>query len=263
MTENNYSLEFKNGLSSLFFHFVTLIQNLFSLLIGDEKCVRCSKKCLRIPLCQPCLRLFMHTEKQRTCSRCGRMLISEIDMCLRCRSDSFIKDIDGFYSIKNYSLWNRNLLFEWNIAKKRALSPYFAKLIYEKLKKIEEKVGCDIAVVPVPPRKGKVRELGWDQMEEISSYLEKGWGVNVLRILERVSSVQQKKLGRKERLAGIKSSYILKEKKKLSRILKRIPSAFVLLDDVRTTGSTLEACAHELKKIQAGNVYALTLFSVD
>ena len=263
MTENNCSLDFKKGFLRTFYPLVIIIQNLFSLLIGDEKCACCSKKCLRIPLCRSCLRLFMNTRKRRTCKLCGRILISEIDLCLHCRSGSLLKDIDGFYSLKSYSLWNKKILFEWKMAKKRTLSPYFAKLIYEKLKDIEKIIRCDIAVVPVPPRKGKIRESGWDQMEEICFYLEKGWGINVLRILERVSSVQQKKLGRKERIASIKSSYILKEEKKLSKILKRMPNAFVLIDDVRTTGSTLEACARQLKKITSGNVYALTLFSVD
>ncbi|MDE7392086.1 MAG: ComF family protein, partial [Treponemataceae bacterium] len=41
------------------------------------------------------------------------------------------------------------------------------------------------------------------------------------------------------------------------------PPAVVLVDDVMTTGATIESCATQLKRFGVKKVYALTLFAVD
>jgi predicted amidophosphoribosyltransferase len=42
-----------------------------------------------------------------------------------------------------------------------------------------------------------------------------------------------------------------------------LPEAVVLADDVLTTGSTIEACARELKRLGIKQVFSITLFIVD
>ena len=140
---------------------------------------------------------------------------------------------------------------------------YFASIFQKKLREIEAAEGTEIAVVPVPPRAGKIRERGWDQVEEMCFYLERGWNVRVLRLLERLSSVQQKKLGRTQRIDGIESSYRLRSGRQIRKICPMMPDTLVLADDVMTTGSTLEACARELRRLGVRRVFSITLFAVD
>lgn len=113
------------------------------------------------------------------------------------------------------------------------------------------------AIVPVPPRKGKIRKNGWDQIEELCSFLEKRYGLKVFRLLERNTSGQQKKLSRQQRLESIKTAYSLKPG------IFKLPQSVCLIDDVCTTGSTLESCAEILKKAGVQKVNAVTLFTVD
>ena len=62
-----------------------------------------------------------------------------------------------------------------------------AELIGEALFELGVKV-----VVPVPPRYGKIKEIGWDQVDELCNILEHRFGFKILRVLERKSVFQQK-----------------------------------------------------------------------
>lgn len=245
------------------FALLTLAQNLLSLLLGGEECVRCSRLAVRIPLCRRCLPAFWRTEGGRSCSCCGKSLLSESDVCSRCRESPALRSIDRAFSLHSYQLWRKSLLFAWKMEGKRGLSVYFASVFQKKLREIEAAEGTEIAVVPVPPRAGKIRERGWDQVEEMCFYLERGWNVRVLRLLERLSSVQQKKLGRTQRIDGIETSYRLRSGRKIRKICPMMPATLVLADDVMTTGSTLEACARELRRLGVRRVFSITLFAVD
>lgn len=110
----------------------------------------------------------------------------------------------------------------------------------------------DTIVVPVPPRPGKIKERGWDQIEDIAQRLSKR-SVPVLRCLERTGGMQQKLLGKKARAMNLRGCIAVKPE-----IL--IPKHVILIDDLATTGATLDACAVELKNAGCETVRAITLF---
>jgi ComF family protein len=107
------------------------------------------------------------------------------------------------------------------------------------------------AIVPVPPRPGKIKKAGWDQVEYLACLLERGRGVPVRRCLKRLASKVQKELNREERMRNLRGRMVLKGKP---------PAVAVILDDVVTTGSTLEACAEVLKEGGTEKVYGISLF---
>ena len=263
MKGKEFDFGFTNKRFAIFFYITSAIQNLVSLLLGGEKCLCCSCFALRIPICKKCLPRLDSSGFAESCSVCGRELISEIGVCSFCRESATLKSVDKSFSLHGYQLWKKSLLFAWKLEDKRNLSPYFAAIFYRKLKSLEDELGGALSVVPVPPRKGKIREKGWDQIDELCFYLEKGFGVKILHLLERLSKTQQKKLDRVQRIEGISSSYRLKIARKLQKIAKSPPDAVVLADDVLTTGSTIEACARELKSFGIKRVFSITLFIVE
>jgi ComF family protein len=105
-------------------------------------------------------------------------------------------------------------------------------------------------IVPVPPRPGKIKETGWDQVEYLVKKLEKK-GLPVCRCLKRKKSKVQKKLTLKERKENLQG-----------RILPAglIPKKALVIDDIITTGSTLEVCSNVLKENGSEEVYGLCLF---
>lgn len=238
---------------------------------NGETCIVCNKKTLYIPICKKCLEeLYLGPDlfSTRRCSLCGKYLISEKELCMVCREKSVFCYTDYVFPLWEYRLWNKELLFRWKIQSERSLSAVFARKVSETVLKLSEKNGFKNgtwALIPVPPRKGKIKKKGWDQIEELSRFLECRYGIKVLRILQRNTVSEQKKLDRNERIKTIGKSYSLLPSDLLQHELKKnggtMPDAVILLDDILTTGSTIESCAEVLKKGGVQRVEAVTLFT--
>lgn len=245
------------------FYFITLIRLLFSLLKGGEHCVICGRKTILVPLCKKCQNEHFKIEPEtKRCSCCGKTLISTKDTCLECRTNPVFSSSDYALPLYSYRLWNKELLFLWKIGNVRTLSYFFAGKISKALNKMGVKV-----IVPVPPRKGKIAKNGWDQIDELCYLLKVFYGFSVLKLLERNSEKQQKKLNREERIDTIGAAYRLKNSEGIKKALKSIggnlPEEVCIIDDVCTTGSTLECCSKLIKMYGIKRVGVMSLFIVD
>ena len=244
---------------NLFFEAKQLVINGFRLLYvfisGGESCAVCGKTVFIKPVCAHCRAEYFSVKKlmeAERCECCGRELLGVKDRCTACRESPVLHSTDYVIPLFSYRLWNKVLMFRWKMQDERCFSAFFARLIAEALKIMGETV-----LVPVPPRKGKIRKKGWDQIDELCTFLAMRYGFKVLKILERNTSEQQKKLSRSERLEHIKTAYALKN------VSVKLPSSVCLIDDVCTTGSTIESCAYLLKSAGIQTVNVITLFTVD
>jgi ComF family protein len=189
------------------------------------------------------------------CGRCGRPLISESGTCLPCRNAEE-GSVDSAAVVYPYSGTYRRLLAAYKFGKNLALGRFFAEKIIEVLDRLPLRDAEGAALVPVPPRPGKIRKTGWDQIEYLARFLKRAGkdrpGIPpVCRCLRRLSSDSQKKLDRKARQKNLAGRITVTQK---------VPPLAVLFDDVMTTGSTLEACAGALKASGARRVYGICLF---
>lgn len=222
---------------------------------GGTDCIVCGKKSFKYPVCKDCINNFFSVEKALSnprCEYCGRELISTYKTCTSCRENRVLFNVDKIIPLFSYRLWNKELLFQWKITGVRNLSFFYASLVDKALKILGMKI-----IVPVPPRKGKISENGWDQIDELCKILKYKYGYEICNLLERNSSVQQKKLNRSERLETIKNAYSLRSYAGI------LPESVCLIDDVCTTGSTIECCARLLKSTGIKQVCVITLYIVD
>lgn len=234
---------------------------------GGEECLVCGGFSSCLPLCSKCVSSFYDVKinlgKQR-CRKCGKVLISENELCMECRKETVFIHTDEVIPLFGYRLWNKEVLFKWKIMGIRSFSPFFASCIHNALK--EKNISF---VVPVPPRKGKIQKKGWDQIDEICQFLEYRYKYKVLRILQRNETTdaqrEQKKLDRTQRLENIGKSYSMLPEKKLMKQLKKtggvLPDSCCLIDDILTTGSTAESCALVLKEGGIKRVDVMALFT--
>lgn len=199
-----------------------------------------------IPLCARCAQGLLPIGGRR-CGQCGRELYSELDLCYACRkSERFCKEV---YPIFRYSEAPARLLRAYKSGKRHSLVPFwvglFAGLIDARW---PERV-----IVPVPPRPEKLRRKEWDQIEAIARALERR-GYPVCRLLERKVDIQQKRLNREMRKKNAEKAYAV-----LPSMAGKVARNVLLIDDVYTTGATIEACAKALMESGAASVSALVI----
>jgi ComF family protein len=257
--------------------FRSLFYTALSFLLGGEECIVCGKPVVKMPLCAHCMheRVVKHVSLSPRCSVCGTPLISEKNTCMQCRTKDAGKESSQTPQADNplafcfpvfpYRLWMKDLLFTWKMQSVRLFSPLFARIVFDVIVCELPDLPVNYALVPVPPRPGKFRKKGWDQVEDIASWLELHHHVPVMRLLSRRKSVEQKKLDKKGRGENAKKSFYVSEKirKKITAGNIMLPERIVLLDDVRTTGTTLITCAEALASLGVKTLQAVVLFSVD
>ncbi|MDR1786732.1 MAG: ComF family protein [Spirochaetaceae bacterium] len=234
-----------------------------SLCLGGDECLVCGRRALT-PLCPSCRdkRLLTWEGAEGRCKTCGKPLISEAGLCMECRKREEASPVELCFPVFSYRLWMKDLLFAWKTQGVRLLSPLFARIIAEV---IGENFGDNMVIVPVPPRPGKLRRKGWDQVEDLCRWLDLAHRMPVLRLLRRRSAVQQKKLTRDERSRNAQAAYYVPDsiRDKIDRGKIPLPRRVLLLDDVRTTGVTLETCAGALKALGVERVSAVALAGVN
>ncbi len=111
-------------------------------------------------------------------------------------------------------------------------------------------------LIPVPLHPTKLRERGYNQSERIARYLSGEIGDCPTKcLLQRVKYTQtQTRLNREARHRNVKNAFALAPDAVV------IPhQTYILIDDVFTTGSTLDACAAVLRQAGARQIKVATL----
>ena len=214
-------------------------------------------------LCETC-KNFLETvlnEKNR-CIMCGKLLITEKDTCLSCRKKQPDKYFDKALAVFPYTGKFKTILGSYKFQKSPGVGNYFTRCLNKNI--VNLGIETDTAAwVPVPPRPGKIKKQGWDQIEFLAKRLDRLYNsgnrkynfsdtcLPVTRCLRRLPSKSQKKLNRKERKSNLKGRILC---------ISKPPETAVLFDDVITTGATMNACAEALLNAGTKKIYGVCLF---
>ena len=115
-----------------------------------------------------------------------------------------------------------------------------------------ELLACALAPVPAHPR--RTRRHGFNHALVLARAIARLSGAPVLDVLERVGDRPQVGLEREDRLRNMRGAIGLRE----SYARAGLPADVAVVDDVYTTGATLDACAAALRGGGAERVLAIT-----
>lgn len=234
-----------------FFMFSLLksIFEFFELVFSKNSCVICGKS--HNFFCTACQKeIFITASKKYYCCRCGREMSDDFGICIDCLNKPVFFALQSCKHLISYRKKQKKFILEWKFHGKRNLVFAAAIQLYKKY----SQVYAPLAVVPVPPRKERIETSGYDCVNDIAFIFRFCFNVRVLKPLIRIDSEEQKHKKFALRIKKTQNRYALKNGFKIK------DSAVVLIDDIMTTGTTLEECAGLLKKAGANEVFAITLF---
>lgn len=222
-------------------------------------CLRCGKaidSTRPYSLCDECIRNF-HWANKKTCEKCGKLMEAEgiYNLCKDCRhTRHYFKK--GFTCLM-YGLYERELVWAFKYGKKGYMADNLGEIMVDRLKG-EFKNGLIIdTVIPVPIHKKKLRQRGFNQAELLAKFLAKGFGLQLESkiLLRKKNTPVMSNLSPVERRENIDGAFVIKEGKE-GEIKDK---AILLVDDVYTTGSTVDECSRILLLAGAKEVYVITL----
>ncbi len=185
------------------------------------------------------------------CGLCGAALPSwrpDSRPTMRCRRCRLPRSVARARSVGEYDGALRTILHALKYGRQRSLTPALAGLMRRHAESLMH--GVDYTV-PVPLHRSRRRARGFNQAADLAA----GLGPPVLHALRRVRrTMPQVELPAARRHANVRGAFALR---RLGG--RRVESRVVLLvDDIWTTGATLEACARVLRRAGAREIRAIT-----
>ena len=213
-------------------------------IVFPKKCINCRRE--GSYLCEDCLSLVEINPFQYCL--CEKM--EKKDKCDRCKD----KNLDKLFSASSF----KNKIVKESIHKFKYgyikdLAKPLALIVLSHLQTVDAEIDKSFIIIPVPLSNKKKRRRGFNQSEEIGEIISEATGIPLLSdaLVKIKETSPQMEMGREERINNVKGCFEMKAALKNRDI--------ILLDDVYTTGSTLEECARILKQSGARKVWGVTV----
>jgi ComF family protein len=222
-------------------------------------CARMLDTGTRIPFCRECFASLTQILPEPQCARCGRPIVSSAvaegaspPLCHLCRLGAY--DFDFVRSFGAYSPSMARAILLLKYGEVTPLGGWFASQLAKVAAHSVEGFAAD-AVVPVPLHPSRLRERGYNQAELIARPLARLLGIPfraylLVRTRPRPDKVR---LTRRERWETVRGAYAMHHRAKVDKL------RVLLVDDVFTTGATLDACSRALRGAGAVRVTGMTV----
>lgn len=231
---------------------VKIKDKILDTLFPEYSCYVCGRE-LMIPdnhICERCLK-SMKTISGNICKKCGMPLPEGNSYCDTCKSREYA--FDTARACYHYNETSGKIVMDLKYNKKKFVVPFIAT---EMLLRLDDFGVMPDIIIPVPISKRRYKERGFNQAELIADEMSEITGGRVLvesALVEKVvDSIPQARLKGKERLNNLTRAFKLTTRKSLRG--KNV----LIIDDVYTTGSTVNEVAKVLRRLHPDTINVLT-----
>ena len=136
---------------------------------------------------------------------------------------------------------------------RREYAKVYAAEMYRQHRRLIEQLSPEV-ILPVPVHWKKKRQRGFNQAELVAKELGKLTGISVdaKYLVRKEKTTPQRELNRLQRKEDLKEAFALRKNgKHYDKVL--------LIDDIYTTGATIDAISEKLRENQTKTIYFLTI----
>lgn len=197
-------------------------------------------------------------EGKLVCEACSSKLVQPAGRCYRChkispdgRTCANCLRTSKLYAVTAVSLYEdcaKDLVWRLKFGSARMAAREMAQVMAERYP-ID---GNRVLIVPISTATSRIRQRGYDQAQLLARELSRTTRAPYLNCLRRLGQHQQVGASRQKRLEQLQGTF---------RVSSPGPvrgAHILLVDDVITTGATLEAAAASLKAAGASRITAIT-----
>ena len=206
------------------------------------------KGALICPACFPKLSYV----KGPTCKKCGKQVFSEtIEYCYDCTRHPH--SFEYGLAFINYDDHAKHSMSAIKYKNKRQYLDFYAEAICQRYASQILRMNAQ-ALIPVPVHPSRKRQRGFNQAELLADKIGARLHIPVYpgALIRNKKTAPQKQLNPSERLKNLEQAF------KAGTIPPQVTDV-ILVDDIYTTGSTIEACARVLLAAGIRHVYFISI----
>lgn len=196
-------------------------------------------------LCTPCRAALPLIPPAEACPRCGARTAD--GRCTECRGREFAFDAAACAGILDGPL--SRMLSLYKDAGERRYAPILGALAADAAARWR---GWADAVVPIPSTRAARTRRGFDHVAPLASPVAGALGAPLLPCLRAARRLDQRGLGREGRMANMAGAFE-------ALLVDAAPQHVVVVDDVMTTGATLNAAAVVLRSVGVSAVRVVSI----
>lgn len=190
------------------------------------------------------------------CMKCGKPMRQEEERkeyCFDCMKTEH--KFERNYSLLVYEKRTKKSLYRFKYQNKREFVTWYTKALYERYYKEIQWIRPDY-IIPVPIHKKKKRQRGYNQAELLTRQLSINSNIpqysnGLIRVID---TLPQKELNNKQRYYNLRNAFAI------GNLPEEKGQIILLVDDIYTTGATLDACSSLLlERGYAKKVYTMTI----
>lgn len=201
-------------------------------------------------ICPGCEKKLKFVEEPY-CLKCGKPLLDEKEYCDDCMTRKHYYDEGRAVLIYDEHTSQSIYAFKYNARWEYAR--YYGKTISTELGRKIKSWNPDV-IIPVPIHESKLKQRGYNQAALLAKEISKSLNIpyNDRLLVRKTSTKVQKNLSAKDREINLKKAFIVRKN------IVELKSVLVV-DDIYTTGSTIDAIAKCLKGAGIGEVFFVSL----